>query len=91
MYTRKEFIINSAKHCFEFCRSCLSIPLKIEENGTTNSGVIDQEALFMEAMGLGIDPGTMDTRELSGVVALLKSKKQMETEGDGKNNHCNNI
>jgi len=75
MYTRKQFFIKGAKHCFDFVRTCASIPSLIEENSKRDSNRSDHESLFLEAMHLGIDPGTMDKSQLSQTVNLLKEQK----------------
>jgi len=76
MYTRKQFFVSSAKQCFKFCRSCLSVPSIIEEDFKGNLGRPNHESLFLEAMRLGIDPGTMDMKELSRTVKLIKKQKR---------------
>jgi len=75
MYTRKQFFIKGAQHCFDFIRTCSSIPSLIEEDLKKDSDRSDHESLFLEAMRLGIDPGTMDKKQLSQTVKLLKEKK----------------
>ncbi len=75
MYTRKQFFIIGAKHCFDFVRTCASIPWLIKEDNKKESDRSDHEPLFLEAMRLGIDPGTMDRNQLSQTVKLLKERK----------------
>jgi hypothetical protein len=75
MYSRKQFLIETAKHCLDFVRECISMPLLIEEDHNKHSDNPDQESLFFEAMRLGIDPGTMDKSQLSCEVKLAKQLK----------------
>jgi len=75
MYSRKQFLIGAAKHCLDFVGECISISSFIEEKHSKVSDCSDQELLFFEAMRLGIDPGTMDMRQLSCEVKLAKQQK----------------
>ena len=47
----------------------------IEEDFKKDSDGSDYESLYLEAMRLGIDPGTMDKKQLSQTVKLLKERK----------------
>lgn len=78
MYTRKEFFITATKHCLDFVRTCISIPLAIEEELEKESDSSNHESLFLEAMRLGIDPGTMDRDQLLQAVKLAKEDKNQE-------------
>ena len=76
MYSRKQFFIVTAKHCLDFVRKCIPIPSPIEEDHHKDSENPRQESLFLEAMRLGIDPGTMEMSHLSGEVNLAKQEKE---------------
>ena len=78
MYSRKEFLITATKHCFDFARTCISIPLAIEQELEKESDFSSYESLFLEAMRLGIDPGTMDKGQLLQAVKLAKGDKNQE-------------
>ena len=75
MYSRKEFLITATKRCFDVVRTCISIPLAIEEELEKESDSSNHESLFIEAMRLGIDPGTMDKGQLLQAVKLAKKDK----------------
>ena len=75
MYSRKQFFIEAAKHCIGFVRKCISISSFIEEENNKDLDISDKESLFVEAMRLGIDPGTMDMRQLSCEVKIAKQQK----------------
>jgi len=75
MYSRKQFFIQGAKRCFGLVRTCSSVPSLFQEEYKKGSDRSDHESLFLEAMRLGIDPGTMDRNQLSQAVKLLKEKK----------------
>lgn len=75
MYTRKQFFIMGAKHCFDFARACSSILSLIKDENKKDIDQPDNESLFLEAMRLGIDPGTMDNSQLSRTVKFLKERK----------------
>ena len=76
MYSRKQFFIETAKHCFDFVMKCTPGSSLIEKDHNKDTGISDQESLFFEAMRLGIDPGTMDTGLLSCEVKLTKQLKE---------------
>jgi hypothetical protein len=76
MYSRKQFFIETAKHCLDFARKCISTPFLIKEDQNKDSESSDQESLFLEAMRLGFDPGTMDRSHLSCEVKLAKQQKE---------------
>jgi hypothetical protein len=76
MYSRKQFFIETAKHCLYFVRKCIPIPSLIEEDHHKDSENHHQESLFFEAMLLGIDPGTMDMSQLACEVKLAKQQKE---------------
>jgi hypothetical protein len=81
MYSRKQFFIEAAKHCLDFVGTWISIPSRlIEKYDNKDSDSSNQESLFLEAMRLGIDPGTMDMSQLSYEVKLAKQQNQ---EGGG--------
>lgn len=75
MYTRKQFFHMVAKHCFDLVRTCSSISSPIKDDNKKESDRSDHESLFLEAMRLGIDPGTMDRNRLSQTVKLLNERK----------------
>ena len=76
MYSRKQFFIVTAKHCLDFVKKCIPIPSLIEEDHHKDSENFNQKSLFLEAMRLGIDPGTMDMSHLSCEVNLAKQEKE---------------
>ena len=78
MYTRKEFLITATKHCLDFARTCISIPMAIEQGLEKESDSSGHESLFIEAMRLGIDPGTMDRGQLLQAIKLAKGDKNQE-------------
>ena len=82
MYSRKQFLIETAKHCLDFARKCISTPSPIEEDHHKDSENSHQESLFFEAMRLGIDPGTMDMGQLS--CEVKRAKQQTEEGGDAQ-------
>ena len=75
MYTRKQFLITSAKQCFDFVRECISFPSVFEEGFHKEPDSSKHESLFLGAMRLGIDPGTMNANQLSKVVNLAKEQQ----------------
>ena len=78
MYTRKEFFIMAGKYCSDFARKCISIPLAIEDEFKKESDSSNYESLFLEAMRLGIDPGTIDKSQLSQAVKVAKGDENQE-------------
>ena len=80
MYSRKQFFIETAKHCFDFVMKCTLSSSLIKKDHNKDTGISDQESLFFEAMRLGIDPGTMDMGQLS---CEVKRAKQQKEEGGG--------
>lgn len=78
MYTRKEFFIMAGKYCSDFVRKCISTPLAIEGELKKETDSYNYESLFLEAMRLGIDPGTMDRGQLLQAIKLAKGDKNQE-------------
>lgn len=76
MYSRKEFLLSAVEHCFSFAKEfhTLLSPSEDEANGKPNDAGL--EPLFLEAMRLGIDPGTMSVKQLSQTVNLAKEKAE---------------
>ena len=72
MYTRKEFFIAIARNCLDFAKAYISTPLEIEEEFKKESDSSAYETLFLEAMNLGIDPGTMGSGQLLEAVRFAK-------------------
>ena len=64
MYSRKQFFIEAAKRCLDFIKSSNSILTKREDVPAKESYELNPQSLFFEAMRLGIDPGTLDMRQL---------------------------
>lgn len=82
MYTRKEFFIMATKHCFDFVKTHISSSLLNGEDLNKEYDSSNYESLFLEAMRLGIDPGTMDSGQLSQAVKFAKGDKNQEGGDD---------
>ena len=64
MYSRKQFFAAVAMRCIELIKTCNSIIICQEEESTDDSDEWSSQSIFLEAMRLGIDPGTLDARKL---------------------------
>jgi hypothetical protein len=60
MYSRKQFLTVAAMRFLELIRTCNSI-LSCHED---ESDELSPKSIFIEAMRLGIDPGTLDKKQL---------------------------
>lgn len=74
MYSRKEFLVMAVKQCSDFVKKVNSDLSYAEEETITGSEGTDPDSMFLEAMRLGIDPGTMDMNQLSRTVSLAKEQ-----------------
>jgi len=68
----------AGKYCSDFVRRCISTPLAIEGELKKETDSYNYESLFLEAMSLGIDPGTVDMNQLSQAIKLAKGKIRKE-------------
>jgi len=77
MYSRKQFFFVAASRCFDLIKSCHSSLLSQGDNHDKESTGLNRESLFLEAMRLGIDPGTQNVKQLIEAVdiAMESSKK----------------
>jgi len=72
MYSRKQFILLAARHCSDFVKKCQSFLSFIEKESCIEPDNSIPESLFLEVMRLGLDPGTMNTIQLSDTVRHFK-------------------
>ncbi len=73
MYSRKQFFYAAAKKCIDLIKSCKSFLSFEERDQATESSDLIPESLFLEAICLGIDPGTMDVEQLVYAVKNAKA------------------
>lgn len=64
MYSRKQFFIEVAKRCLDLIKSSNSNLSNREDVPAKESYELSPQSLFFEAMRLGIDPGTLDMKQL---------------------------
>lgn len=81
MYSRKEFLVMAVKQCSDFVNKVNSNVALTKEESINGSEEIDPDSMFLEAMRLGIDPGTMDMNQLSRTLTL--AKEQIAEKGGG--------
>ena len=80
MYSRKQFFFVAASRCFDLIKSCHSSLLSQGDNHDKESTDLNRESLFLEAMRLGIDPGTQNVKQLIVAVDIaMESSKKSET------------
>jgi len=73
MYSRKQFFLAVAGRCFDLFKSCHSLfAIQNEDHANESAGLVP-ESLFLEAISLGIDPGTMDVKQLIMAINSLKA------------------
>ena len=72
MYSRKQFFFTAAERCFDLIKSCNSLFSLQNEDKILESAELIPESLFLEAISLGIDPGTMNEEQL--IHAVISSK-----------------
>lgn len=73
MYSRKQFFFAAAERCFDLVKSCNSFLSLQKEDQVKESDALIPESLFLEAISLGIDPGTMDVEQLISAVNSSKA------------------
>jgi hypothetical protein len=72
MYSRKQFFFAVAGKCFDLIKSCNSFLTFQKEDQVKESDEQICESLFLEAISLGIDPGTMGEEQLIMAVNSLR-------------------
>ena len=73
MYSRKQFFFAAAGKCFDLIKNCNSFLSLQHEDQCKESAELLPESLFLEAISLGIDPGTMASEQLIQAVNRLKA------------------
>lgn len=73
MYSRKQFFFAAAERCFDLIKSCDSLLSFQKKDRIKESSELVPESLFLEAISLGIDPGTMDVEQLISAVNSSKT------------------
>jgi hypothetical protein len=73
MYSRKQFFFVAAERCFNLIKDLASQISFQKEDPAIESAELIPESLFLEAICLGIDPGTMDEDQLIMAVNHLRN------------------
>ena len=81
MVSRKEFLVMAVKQCSDFINKVNSDIALTKEGSINGPEMTDPDSMFLEAMRLEIDPGTMDMNQLSQTLTL--AKEQLAEKGGG--------
>ena len=75
MFSRKQFFYEAAGKCFELIKNCEAFFSFQKDDHAKESADLIPESLFIEAISLGIDPGTMDVEQLIQAVESSKAER----------------
>lgn len=75
MFSRKQFFFHAAQRCFDLIKSCNSFFSLPDEDKIQESTELIPESLFLEAICLGMDPGTMNEEQLIHAVNSSRTDK----------------
>ncbi len=76
----------AVKQCADFVKKVNSDFSLTEEETINGSEGTDPDSMFLEAMRLGIDPGTMDMNQLSRTLSFAKEQLTEKGGGDRSEN-----
>ena len=72
MYSRKQFFRVAARRCFDWVKTCNSFLFFNETHPAEEYTDLANKSLYFEAMCLGIDPGTLNLKELVEAVNIAR-------------------